>query len=284
MTAVVTTYQSEATIEAAVRSVQAQTLPVAAVVVVDDGSCDETVDRALALGGVDVIELEHSGTVARSRNAAVAASRTEYVAFLDADDVWTPQHIEWTNEIVQRWPELDLVCGNAVRVADGVGERPFFAHLNPRSSYVNGTSPQPISMSDLIRWRPVVTSSVAVRRAALIEAKGFAEDRALAGSEDFKAWCSVMARNGARGMYDPRVHVRYNAVEESLTRGAREDRGRAATIRALHDLIDDSTFESHRRVLRGAVARDRVTWARRCFERGDAAQAAHHLICAIRRR
>jgi hypothetical protein len=67
------------------------------VIVVDDGSTDDTADQLAALAGVEprlrVIRHESSRGVAQARNAGVAAARGEWIAFLDDDDLWSPRKL-----------------------------------------------------------------------------------------------------------------------------------------------------------------------------------------------
>lgn len=81
------------TIPAAIESVQAQTYPHWELIVVDDGSTDET-PEVLARYATDerlrVIRLESSGGVSRARNAALMAATGRYIAYQDSDKTWTP--------------------------------------------------------------------------------------------------------------------------------------------------------------------------------------------------
>ncbi|MFN0094906.1 MAG: glycosyltransferase family 2 protein [Dehalococcoidia bacterium] len=72
----------------ALASVAAQTLPAYEVIVVDDGSTDESLEVARAAGAVCLSQANAGPSVAR--NAGVAASSGELIAFLDADDRWLP--------------------------------------------------------------------------------------------------------------------------------------------------------------------------------------------------
>ncbi len=76
-------------LRAALSSVMAQELPPNQVVVVDDGSTDDTADVARAHPGVTLVRQELSGTAA-ARNAGLARADADLVAFLDADDLWPP--------------------------------------------------------------------------------------------------------------------------------------------------------------------------------------------------
>jgi glycosyltransferase involved in cell wall biosynthesis len=93
----------------AVDSVLAQTYPDIEVIVVDDGSTDESKDVLISYGdGIKSIFQQNSG-VAAARNNAVAASSGEYVAFLDADDEWLPAKLEKQVAMFRSDPSLGLV-------------------------------------------------------------------------------------------------------------------------------------------------------------------------------
>lgn len=95
----------------ALDSIAAQTVPVAEVIVVDDGSTDNSAAVAAARPGVTVLRKEHSG-ISDTLNRGIAAATGEWLAFLDADDVWTPEKTARQLELAAARPELDLIFGH----------------------------------------------------------------------------------------------------------------------------------------------------------------------------
>ncbi len=94
VSAVVPTYNRATLVERAVRSVLAQTCPPDEIIVVDDGSTDDTRERVTALGeSIRFVQTPHVGA-AGARNAGVREARGAWVAFLDSDDEWTTDHLE----------------------------------------------------------------------------------------------------------------------------------------------------------------------------------------------
>jgi glycosyltransferase involved in cell wall biosynthesis len=93
---VIPTYNRRALLLPAVDSVRAQTFGDWELIVADDGSTDGSADAVEALGDprVRLLRLPHTGNVAAVRNAGVAASRGEWLAFLDSDDAWLPRRLE----------------------------------------------------------------------------------------------------------------------------------------------------------------------------------------------
>ncbi len=94
VTAVIPAHNGAAFIGTAIRSVLAQTCTDLEVLVADDGSSDETVAIVESFGApVRLIRVRHGNTQA-TRNAAIAASDSEFVGLLDQDDTWWPQKLE----------------------------------------------------------------------------------------------------------------------------------------------------------------------------------------------
>ncbi len=94
MSAVIPTYNRAALVVRAVESALAQTRPPDEIVVVNDGSTDDTAERLAPY--LDRIRLvrQANGGVASARNHGVAAAAHPWIAFLDSDDVWDPRHLE----------------------------------------------------------------------------------------------------------------------------------------------------------------------------------------------
>ncbi|GAB4352972.1 MAG: glycosyltransferase family 2 protein [Kiloniellaceae bacterium] len=90
-------FNAEAFIAETIASVQAQSLSDWEMLVADDASSDRTAEIVAAIAAADprvrLIRLEKNGGVARARNAALAAARGRYIAFLDSDDLWLPQKL-----------------------------------------------------------------------------------------------------------------------------------------------------------------------------------------------
>jgi glycosyltransferase involved in cell wall biosynthesis len=92
---VIPTYNRRTQVIIAIDSVLAQTLPVDEIIVVDDGSTDDTSECVSRRYGpsVRVIKQENAGCAA-ARNRGISEARGEWIAFLDSDDVWLPTKIE----------------------------------------------------------------------------------------------------------------------------------------------------------------------------------------------
>jgi glycosyltransferase involved in cell wall biosynthesis len=104
---------------AAIESVLNQTLPPARVIVIDDGSADESATIAEGFGPpVTVLRRPPRGGPA-ALNDGLAESDAPLVAFLDADDLWLPQRLELQVEALTARPETDLAFGHVIEFVDG---------------------------------------------------------------------------------------------------------------------------------------------------------------------
>lgn len=96
VSAIVPTYNRSRLLTRAIRSIIGQTYPPAEIVVVDDGSSDDTQSTIRAYAGeipLVYIRLERNAGGAAARNTGIMQAKGDYVAFLDSDDEWQPDHL-----------------------------------------------------------------------------------------------------------------------------------------------------------------------------------------------
>ena len=116
---VITTYNHARFLEESLASVQRQTRPCDAIVVVDDGSSDDPAAATARFPGVRLIRQENRG-LAAARNRGLAALDTTYVVFLDADDRLAPPAVECGLACFGRAPACGFVYGGHLYI-DGEG-------------------------------------------------------------------------------------------------------------------------------------------------------------------
>lgn len=158
------------------------------IVVVNDGSKDETSAVVRAYGdAVELIEQQNGG-VSSARNRGISAARGEFVAFLDADDVWLPGKLAPQLALFKADPELGTVICDEVHVTEeGEVVRPSF--LASRRCYGElPTRPARLAkpVSWLVRESFFPTSGVLTRRDVLARAGVF--DTRLSICEDRDLW------------------------------------------------------------------------------------------------
>jgi glycosyltransferase involved in cell wall biosynthesis len=119
VTAVIPTYNRASLVPRAVASALAQTSPPSAVIVVDDGSTDETRAVLEAFAGRITYLRQPNGGASAARNAGVAVATTPWVAFLDSDDVWAPQFLERVSEAIDATAGAALAYFTDLAYTDG---------------------------------------------------------------------------------------------------------------------------------------------------------------------
>ena len=117
-------WNAERYIEEALGSILDQTVPPAVIVVVDDGSTDGTARLAASVdASVRVIRRRHAG-IGAARSAGIAATTSEFVALLDADDVWLPRKLERQLAVMDAHPATDAVFCHIEEFSDPVDVPP----------------------------------------------------------------------------------------------------------------------------------------------------------------
>jgi glycosyltransferase involved in cell wall biosynthesis len=202
---VVPTFNHARFVTEAVESVLRQTRPPAEVLVVDDGSTDDTADRLARFGSRIRYLRQANAGVSAARNHGVREATKEYVAFLDSDDVWHPEKLERQMAILERAPNVGLV-------GTGTFDWPAAAF-----QVVDGSSElRRVTWEDLVVRNQLTTSSVVVRTDVLRRAGPF--DTAIQGPEDRDVWLRVAALAPVANL--PAALVGYRAVAGSVSRHA----------------------------------------------------------------
>lgn len=151
-------------------SVFTQTLEPAEVIVVDDGSKDETAATAKKLGATVVTR--PNGGLSAARNTGIKHSTGEWIGLLDADDRWAPEKLR---------AQVDQIKADTVLVYTGI--RIFDDNGVKQSCPAVGTA----QALKALRYRnPITPSTVLARRDALLEVGGFRED--IRACEDWDMW------------------------------------------------------------------------------------------------
>lgn len=169
------------------------------IVVVDDGSTDNTPEVVKQYGArVRYIYQKNTGLPA-ARNTGIRAARFDYIGLLDADDVWLPTFLRLAMETFARLPpEFAIVACRSIYI-DGNGTRLFTKRLDIALS-------KEITCRDIILKTRFSPSAVVVKKAALQEAGFF--DETLRSSEDRDMWIRIAARHRVWLSHEPLVLVR----------------------------------------------------------------------------
>ena len=264
---VIPTYNYGQFIATAIRSVLEQTRPPAEIIVVDDGSTDDTASVVGTFGDrVKYVRQENSGVCA-ARNRGVAESRGELIAFLDADDVLEPTNLE---KLVDQF---------------GSNERIGFVHCGMREfddasgitirTEINGATEN--LAENLLLWEyPVVTGpcSVVVTRVAFDAVNGF--DTQLKVGEDWDFYYRV-ARKYKVG-FVPEPLVNYRSHSRAAHRNVAEmERGMRRFYEKAFSTQDESVLALRKR----AYGNFHKVMAGSYFRDGNYGQFSRHAVRSI---
>lgn len=203
VSAVIPTYNRGPVIGRAVASVRAQTYPAIEIIVIDDGSTDDTLPRLEAMAGpsLRVLRTSVNGGASAARNLGIAKARGELIAFLDADDEWLPDK---TARQVARFEDAPASVGVVY-----CGIREVSADWPPieRPPRHRGDLYETLRVVNVLR-----TSGVMVRRPVFDEIGGF--DTALPARHDWDLWLRIARRYAVEFVPDIAVHYHFGAADQ----------------------------------------------------------------------
>lgn len=210
VTVVIPLFNKAPHVEAAVRSALGQTLSPRELLVIDDGSTDGGLDVVRAIDDPRLTVLTRSrpgpGGYA-ARNHGIRHARGEWVAFLDADDLWLPHHLADMAEAVAACAEPAGGVFTRFEVKEAGRDR-----LYPVAEDILAPG-RAMDLSTIVRaWLatgrcPIWTSACAFRKDVLVKAGLFPEGRARRGG-DKDMWLRAAAR--ARTAYAPSVSAEFH--------------------------------------------------------------------------
>ena len=214
---VIPLYNKESQIVETLRSVLQQSFQDFEIVVVNDGSTDDSVTAAESVQDerIRIIHQENAG-VSAARNRGIAEARYEFIAFLDADDRWKPDYLQTQFELVQKYPECSVFACNYEFVhADGsvhptiIRKLPFEEENGILSNYFEVAS---------CSHPPMWTSAVMVRKKALLPLGGF--PTGIKSGEDLLTWARLACAE--RIAYNRLPFALYSYDETTFTYNPRE--------------------------------------------------------------
>jgi glycosyltransferase involved in cell wall biosynthesis len=173
----------EGTIRRAVNSISQQTWQPKEVVVIDDGSTDQTMSRiqeiraSLGLSWIKVLELSENKGPGAARNAGWDAATQPYIAFLDADDAWHPHKVEIQLKYMQYHPEVAITGHRSVWLREGENPPPLQDHYTIK----------PVTKRMMLVSNRLSTPTVMLKRDL-----DFRFEPAKRHSEDYLLWLQII--------------------------------------------------------------------------------------------
>ena len=206
-----------------VESVLAQTFADVELIVVNDGSPDDT-ERRLApyaeRGTLTLVSQPRAGTAA-ARNTGLAHASGEFIAFLDDDDLWPPDKLAWQVERLRRDPNLGMTSGTCDFI-DPSG------HVIGRGS----SAPGRLSVERVLGGNPIASPGQTLVRRAVLDTVGWF-DGSIWGADDWDMYLRLLAVSGGELESRLALHWRRHGSSASTDSRRMYRNARRATRKAI---------------------------------------------------
>lgn len=198
-TVIIPLYNKAPYIEKAIRSVLAQTFQEFELIVIDDGSTDDGLDKLRVLSSelqknnpkfitkLRILEQKNQG-VSVTRNNGVKLAKYDYIAFLDADDWWDADYLLEMNSLITKYPEAAIYASSYYKVKNS---KMIPAQIGVENGFTEGYMNYFKAYSKSL-WMPVWTGACIIRKTGFISENGFNPQLKL--GEDFDLWVRIAAK------------------------------------------------------------------------------------------
>jgi glycosyltransferase involved in cell wall biosynthesis len=178
---IIPTYNRAGRIGKTIRSLLSQDCPDFEIIVVDDGSTDNTEEVVKAFGSKVIYIKKENGERAAARNAGAAAAKGKYINFFDSDDLAYTNHLSEAKRIILQYnePEVAVV---AYDYQDPQG------NIEKQISFSDGRLEEKLVYGNILSCEGVFL------RKDIADQFPFNEDRALSATEDYELWLRLAAR------------------------------------------------------------------------------------------
>jgi glycosyltransferase involved in cell wall biosynthesis len=266
---VIPLYNKGDVLSATLSSVLGQSHRAFELIIVDDGSTDDgsAVAASHADARVTLIRQKNQG-VAAARNRGIREARGTWIAFIDADDLWEPDHLEMLVSAVGE-PGIVGAFSNIVMESNGRPAVPLAVPSQRIDDY--------FAFALTTNGYAISSSSVLIERRALIDCGLFAVGTPV--GEDIDMWCRVAIRGAFQYVANPSATYRDTLESSALVRNLKRQTPYPPWVRRLHKLISSGEIPDH------MIASARrygnfllLEYARQLIDRGDYQRARQVLL------
>ena len=232
---IIPTFNRGYCLEESIRSVLEQSFIDFELVVVDDGSTDNTSELVRRFPAVKLIRLEEKNRgVSFARNRGVVEAQGDWVGFLDSDDLWEQGKLATQVKWIERHPDLQMVYTDEIWIRNGLRVNPMNKHRKYSGDIFRYCLPLCI----------VSPSSVLLRAKVLSEVGGF--DESMPVCEDYDLWLRIAKRYPFH-FIEEKLIVKRGGHEDQLSRKYwGMDRWR---VYALEKLLKENRLDEEQRDL-----------------------------------
>jgi glycosyltransferase involved in cell wall biosynthesis len=258
---IIPTYNRGWILAEAIDSVLAQDYKDYELIVVDDGSTDNT-REILDDCGQDIIVLQQANSgVSAARNRGIAAAGGQLVAFLDSDDLWLPRKLSRQVDFFKLKPDAVINQTEEIWIRNGVRVNPKDRHLKPSGMIFERS----------LELCLVSPSAVMIKR-TLFDAVGLFDEN-LTACEDYDFWLRISCRYPVH-LIDTPLIIKRGGHRDQLSKAAGLDRFR---IQSLKNIIESGRLtESQYRAAVYKLQDKCVIYAGGCRKRGREAEAKYY--------
>lgn len=235
---VIPLYNKKSHIKQTLNSALNQTYESFEIIIVDDGSTDNSLDEINNIQDkrIKIIKQKNSG-VSSARNTGIREAKGQFIAFLDADDIWEENYLEEINNLIIKYNECDIFV-SAYKIILPNGRINYSETFDTELD--NGLIE---SYWETLKYKYefVWTSAMVVRKSTLNEVSGFNEDEIVGEDLDL---ISRIAQINKRVAYSSKVCVEYNRTSENNAR----NRIKVAYPKAYINLLENEMNNSKRTI------------------------------------
>jgi glycosyltransferase involved in cell wall biosynthesis len=227
------TYNCALFLPESIGSILLQTYKSYEIIVVDDGSTDNTKEvLSPFMQRIKYIKLEQNRGLPTARNIGIQSAQGKYIAFLDADDLWLPEKLEADMEYFDKHPDISMVYSRHINI----NERGYTLGSDRKKRLPSGN----IFIRLFSEQNFIITSSVVVRREVFETAGLF--DEQLFNCQDWDMWLRIAFYFKVAGINKPLVKYRHNPRSLSKNRN---------NVLKYQKLVIDKTYNAFKDKING---------------------------------
>ena len=261
---VIPSYNRARLLREAIDSVLAQDFDDFELIVVDDGSTDETPRVLESYAQILVVRQAHSG-VSAARNAGIGTASGQLLAFLDSDDLWLPEKLSMQVAFFQHHPAAVICQTEELWIRNGM-------RVNPKTRHRKDSG---MIFERCVELCLVSPSAVMMRRSLLDEVGAF--DETIPACEDYDLWLRISCRFPIYLLETPLV-IKRGGHEDQLSRLPGLDRFRIYALRKVLESPPDGGLTSKQRAAAlAALSKKCEIYAAGCLRRGRRDEARWYL-------
>jgi glycosyltransferase involved in cell wall biosynthesis len=258
---IIPTYNRAWVIKEAIDSVLAQDYAEFELIVVDDGSTDQTSDVLDTFGNVIKVFSQKNKGVSAARNRGIAEASGNFIAFLDSDDLWHPQKLSSQIDFFNQTPDALICQTEEVWIRNGLRVNPKKRHKKPSGMIFKPS----------LKLCLVSPSAVMIRRHLFDRVGGF--DETLPACEDYDLWLRISCRFPIY-LIDTPLIIKRGGHDDQLSKGAGLDKFR---IKAIEKIIKSGLLseDQHRAAVK-TLKKKCAIYAAGCRKRGRTDEAGYY--------